>query len=155
VAKNCAEARVVATDFSAEALECAKGNAVSNGVSDRIEFRLGDGFSILKDEHFDLIVSNPPYIPSAEIESLQPEVRDWEPRAALDGGVDGLDWYRRLAVEAAPHLVSSGKVILEFGDGQEHAIQKIFQQEKWIVEALVEDYNRHARIVMVTKGSET
>ena len=94
LAKNCEMARVVATDVSAEALECAKGNAAKNELAEGIEFRLGNGFEVLRPgELFDLIVSNPPYIPTQEIGSLQPEVRDWEPRAALDGGQDGLDRY--------------------------------------------------------------
>ena len=67
---------------------------------------------------FDLIISNPPYIPSAEIATLQPEVRDFDPRGALDGGADGLDFYRRLAAEAAAFLKPGGRVMLEFGDGQ-------------------------------------
>ena len=148
LAKNCAPARVVATDASAEALECAKTNAAKNGVSDRIEFRVGNGFDVLKrGELFDLIVSNPPYIATAEIESLQPEVKDWEPRTALDGGADGLDWYRRIATEAKAFLAPEGNVTLEFGDGQSDAIRKIFEMEKWIVEAVIEDYTRRPRIL--------
>jgi release factor glutamine methyltransferase len=138
----------VATDVSHEALECAQGNAARNNVADRIEFRAGNGFQVLKaGESFDLIVSNPPYIPTREIESLQPEVRDWEPRAALDGGADGLDWYRRIASEAKAFLAQDGEVILEFGDGQAKAIQRIFEKEKWIVEAIIEDYTKRPRII--------
>ena len=152
LAKNCEMTRVVATDVSAEALECAKGNAAKNLVVQRIEFRLGNGFEVLKTgEVFDLIVSNPPYIPTEEIRSLQPEVRDWEPRTALDGGVDGLDWYRRISKEAPAFLANNGKMMLEFGDGQGEAIRGIFAAEKWIVEALVEDYTRRPRIVVLRR----
>jgi release factor glutamine methyltransferase len=148
LAKNCDLARVVATDVSPEALECAKANALKNSVADRIEFRLGNSFQTLKAaERFDLIVSNPPYIPTSEIESLQSEVKDWEPRLALDGGPDGLDWYRRIASEAEAFLAPGGKVILEFGDGQSEAIRNVFENEKWIVEAIIEDYTRRPRIM--------
>ena len=97
---------------------------------------------------FDLIISNLPYIPSAEIATLQPEVRDFDPRAALDGGADGLDFYRKLAAEAKPFLQPGGKIMLEFGDGQAEAIRTIFEAEKWIVEAVKEDYSHRARILI-------
>jgi release factor glutamine methyltransferase len=95
-----------------------------------------------------LIVGNPPYIPSAEITTLQPEVRDFDPHVALDGGVDGLDFYRTLASKAKPFLKPDGKIMLEFGDGQADAIRKIFEGEKWIVEAVKEDYSQRARIIV-------
>ena len=97
---------------------------------------------------FDLIISNPPYIPSAEIATLQPEVRDFDPRAALDGGADGLDFYRMIAAQAKPFLKPDGKIMLEFGDGQAEAIREIFENEKWIVEAVKEDYCHRARILI-------
>jgi release factor glutamine methyltransferase len=97
-----------------------------------------------------LIVSNPPYIPSAEIETLQPEVRDFDPRGALDGGADGLDFYRRIAAEAKILLKPSGKIMLEFGDGHADVIKKIFENEKWIVEAVQEDYSQSARILVAS-----
>ena len=103
------------------------------------------------DSKFDLIISNPPYIPSAEIETLQPEVRDFDPRAALDGGADGLDFYRKFAAEAKPFLKPEGKIMLEFGDGQADAIERIFENEKWIVEAVKEDYSQRARILIARK----
>jgi release factor glutamine methyltransferase len=98
-----------------------------------------------------LIISNPPYIPSAEIETLQPEVRDFDPRAALDGGADGLDFYRKLARRRKPFLKPDGKIMLEFGDGQADAIRAIFENEKWIVEAVKEDYSQRARILIARK----
>ena len=122
-------------------------------LAERIEFLTGDGFAALKnagapERPFDLIISNPPYIASAEIATLEPEVRDFDPRAALDGGADGLDFYRRLAAEAKPWLKPDGKIMLEFGDGQAGAIQQIFAAEKWIVEAVQEDYSHRARILV-------
>ncbi len=148
LAAKCPNAKITALDISAEALILAKQNAGQNQVAERIEFFQGDGFAALHaDSKFDLIVSNPPYIPSAEIETLQPEVRDFDPRGALDGGADGLDFYRILAAKAKAFLKPGGKIMLEFGDGQSAAIKNIFENEKWIVEAVKEDYSQRERIL--------
>jgi release factor glutamine methyltransferase len=149
VAAKCPAARLVAMDVSPEALIMAQQNAAKNNVSDRIEFRQGDGFAALKaGEQFDLILSNPPYIASAEIETLQPEVRDHDPREALDGGADGLDFYRRLATEAAQFLKPHGKIMLEFGEGQAEEIGGIFAAQGWSVEAIREDYTQRQRFLI-------
>ena len=149
LAAKCPNAKITATDISTEALALAKENAVRNNVAERIEFPQGDGFAALsKGARFDLIISNPPYIPSAEIVTLQPEVRDFDPRAALNGGADGLDFYRKLAAEAKPFLKPDGKIMLEFGDGQAEAVKNIFEAQKWIVEAVKEDYSQRARILI-------
>ena len=130
-------------------------------MAERIEFRQGNGLESLGGDQdlqpgraraFDLIISNPPYIPSAEIATLEPEVRDFDPRAALDGGADGLDFYRSLAAQAKRHLKPDGKIMLEFGDGQADAIKKILEDEKWIVEAVREDYSQRARILIARKN---
>jgi len=174
LAVKCPSAKIVATDISPDALALARQNAGRNIVADRIEFVQGDGFAVLKDRwgerprepkgnaigdgspgvsphRFDLIISNPPYIPSAEIAMLQSEVRDFDPRGALDGGADGLDFYRKLAVEAKPFLKPGGKIMLEFGDGQADAVRKIFETEKWIVEAVKEDYSQRERFLIAGK----
>jgi release factor glutamine methyltransferase len=149
LAAKCPDAKLTAMDVSAEALTLAEENAARNTVSKRIQFVQGDGFAALpQDSRFDLIISNPPYIPSDEIATLQPEVRDFDPRAALDGGADGLDFYRKLAAEAKPFLKPDGKIMLEFGDGQADAIKNIFEMQKWIVEAVKEDYSQRARILI-------
>jgi release factor glutamine methyltransferase len=149
LAAKCPGAKITATDVSAEALVLAKENAARNNVAERIELLQSDGFAALsKGERFDLIISNPPYIPSAEITTLQPEVRDFDPRAALDGGADGLDFYRKLAAEAKPFLKPDGEIILEFGDGQAEAVKNVFEVQKWIVEAVKEDYSHRARILV-------
>ncbi len=177
LAAKCPSAKIVATDVSPEAIALAIENAARNKVTERIEFLQGDGFAALpgvgqasclspsenkKSEiggtpvlRFDLIISNPPYIPSAEIAALQPEVRDFDPRGALDGGVDGLDFYRKLAAEAKPFLKPTGKIMLEFGDGQAEAVRKIFETEKWIVEAVKEDYSHRQRILIARSSSSS
>jgi release factor glutamine methyltransferase len=159
LAAKCPGAQIVALDISADALALAKRNAAANGVNEQIEFLRGDGFTALtgrtdagtglpRPVSFDLIISNPPYIPSAEIASLEPEVRDFDPRAALDGGADGLDFYRALAVQAKPFLKADGKIMVEFGDGQADTIKKIFADETWAVEAVKEDYSQRSRIIV-------
>lgn len=149
LAAKCTNAKISAVDISPEALALAKENAEKNKV--KVEFFPGDVFAALsKDSRFDLIISNPPYISSAEIETLQPEVRDFDPRTALDGGTDGLDFYRRLAAQAKRFLKPGGKIMLEFGDGQAPAIRGIFENEKWIVEAVKEDYSQRARILIAS-----
>lgn len=169
LAAKCPSVEVAALDVSDEALTVAKQNAAKNGVTERIRFLEGDGFAALVDSpgrsrsammrarsrsevQFDLIVSNPPYIPSGEIASLQPEVRDFDPRKALDGGGDGLDFYRKLAAEAMPFLKPEGKIMLEFGDGQAGAIGQIFIGQKWIVESVREDYSRRPRILIARRA---
>lgn len=152
LAAKCPAARIVALDVSPEALALAEQNAQQNGVSGRIEFRHSDGLAGLKaEEQFDLIISNPPYIPSGEIASLQPEVRDFDPRGALDGGADGLDFYRLLATEAGAFLKPDGKLVLEFGDGQADALKTIFEAQMWIVEAVREDYSQRQRILIARR----
>jgi release factor glutamine methyltransferase len=149
VAAKCPTAHLVALDVSPEALDAAQQNAAKNNVSDRIEFRQGDGIAALKaGEQFDLILSNPPYIASAEIETLQPEVRDHDPRGALDGGADGLDFYRRLAAESGKFLKPHGKIMLEFGEGQAEKIGGIFAAQGWSVEAIREDYTQRQRFLI-------
>ena len=152
LAVKCPGAKITAVDVSAEALALAGENAARHHVTGQIQFLRGDGFAAFStDESFDLIISNPPYIPTAEIATLQPEVRDYDPGTALDGGADGLDFYRRLAREAKSFLKPDGRIMLEFGDGQDGTIRNIFEAEKWIVEAVKEDYSHRARILIARK----
>ena len=149
LAVKCQNAKIIALDVSPDALDTAKQNTTRNNVAEKIELVQGDGFAALPNEiQFDLIISNPPYIPTAEIATLQPEVRDYDPRGALDGGTDGLDFYRRFASEARKFLKPEGKIMLEFGDGQGDSIRKIFEEQKWIVEAIREDYTQRQRILI-------
>ncbi|HLP76821.1 MAG TPA: peptide chain release factor N(5)-glutamine methyltransferase [Candidatus Paceibacterota bacterium] len=152
LAAKVPSAKVYALDVSEEALGLARSNAERNHVSDRITFISGNGFAALRASEglprFDLIVSNPPYIPTAEIETLDPEVREFDPRGALDGGPDGLKFYRQLAAEAPVFLNPGGRIMLEFGDGQAQAIADVFAGQKWIVEAIREDYTQRQRILI-------
>jgi release factor glutamine methyltransferase len=149
LASKCPDVKITALDVSPDALLLAKQNAAANKVAGKIKFLETNGFAALpQDKPFDLIISNPPYIPSAEIATLQPEVRDFDPRRALDGGADGLDFYRLIALQAAAFLEPGGKVILEFGDGQAEAVRRVFENEKWIVEAVKEDYSQRPRILI-------
>lgn len=146
-------AQVHAVDISPEALEVAKENA--SLAEAPVQFHQGDGFTAIPgDLRFDLIVSNPPYIPSAEIASLDPEVRDFDPRLALDGGLDGLEFYRKLAVWARGHLQPSGRLMIEFGEGQAPSIESLLLQHKWIVEAVVPDYSQRHRLMIADPGRD-
>jgi len=152
LAAKCPNARVTALDVSTDALVVARQNAERNGVGERIEFVESDGFTALATaQRFDLIISNPPYIPSAEIATLQPEVRDFDPHNALDGGADGLDFYRRLADEATDRLEVGGKLMVEFGDGHASSLEKLFTEQKWIVEAVRADYSQRQRILIARR----
>jgi release factor glutamine methyltransferase len=124
IAKELSAATVVSVDISAEALELARSNAERNGV--QVDFRLGSLFEPVQGERFDLIVSNPPYIPVGDIEALQAEVRDFEPRIALDGGEDGLDFYRQIIPQAPDHLNPGGWLLLEIGVGQAKEVMELF-----------------------------
>ena len=143
---GCPSARMHAVDISPEAISVACENAALHGVTGRIQFHLGDGFAALPSGLlFDLIVANPPYIPSAEIDALAPEVRDYDPRPALDGGADGLDFFRRLAAEGARRLRPAGWLMAEIGDGQAEQIDEIFVRHKWVVEKVEADYSGRPR----------
>ncbi len=125
IAKNCAGRRVsvTAADLSDAAIMLAEENAKLNDVN--INFVQSDLFGGVRGR-FNLIVCNPPYIKSADIPKLQKEVREYEPRIALDGGDDGLDFYRRLAKEVRSYLAKDGMLLLECGEGQAEEILKLF-----------------------------
>ncbi len=120
-----------AVDLSPQALALARRNVDQYGLADRIHLVRSSWFSQLPPSlKFDLIVSNPPYIPRSEIASLPPEVRDYDPRLALDGGGDGLDFYRVIASDGRI-LAADGGVMVEFGDGQRERVQGIFEAKGW------------------------
>ncbi|MBC7171964.1 MAG: peptide chain release factor N(5)-glutamine methyltransferase, partial [Polyangiaceae bacterium] len=141
--------RAIATDKSPLALEVAKKNAVRHHVDDRVELRRGDLFDPVRDEApFDLIVSNPPYIPSADIETLDADVRDHEPRMALDGGADGFDFHRRLVSASPTLLVPGGSLLIEVGAGQAEALEALIRSDgRYEDVRSVIDYGGIARVV--------
>jgi release factor glutamine methyltransferase len=122
IAASSRETLVVATDTSSAALEMAARNAAWLELTAKVEFRHADCWTVLDDGaplgRFDLIVANPPYVREDELAALAPEVRDFEPRIALAGGQDGLDFYRRIAIDAPAHLNPGGALIVEVGQGQ-------------------------------------
>jgi release factor glutamine methyltransferase len=155
LASKCPQAAVHALDISERALDVARQNAARNNVASRIQFRAADGMAALPPElRLTLIISNPPYIPTAQIEGLQPEVRDYDPRTSLDGGPDGLHHYRLLALESAERLEPGGRIMLELGDDQAGAVRDLFQAQNWIVERIVEDYTQRPRIIIAQKCME-
>ena len=145
------ESSIVATDISADAVSIAKENAETLGLSERVQFFEGDLLAPLTGETFDAIVSNPPYIPDADIESLPREVRA-EPRLALDGGADGLDFYRRLLGESATLLNDGGFLAVECGDTQAGAIAEMAASGGFGKEEIVRDLADKERVVVLWKA---
>ncbi len=120
------EARITAVDISPDALDVARGNAIRNGVADRITFLQGDLFGpVPAGAVFDVVVSNPPYVTPGELAELAPDVRDHEPRLALDGGTDGLAFYRRIASGVGAVLKPGGSLLVEIGSTQDEAVRAI------------------------------
>ena len=120
LATECARVEVWATDVSAPALDVARENARRHGVERRIHWLRGDLLAPVRElpGDFDVLVSNPPYIPSGEIPRLQGDVRDWEPALALDGGADGMDFYRRIVRDGVCRLREGGLLAVEIGAEQ-------------------------------------
>jgi release factor glutamine methyltransferase len=130
VAREIRGARVYASDVSAEALQVASDNAATHGVAGDIQFRRGDLFAPHRatglEDAVDFILVNPPYLADGEFQGLMPEVRDFEPRAALAAGPDGLAFHRRLAHEAGDFLKGGGHLIAEIGLGQEAPLRGLY-----------------------------
>lgn len=147
--KKSAECEMYASDVSKEALELAKENAERLGAD--IKFSSGSLFIPFRKKRFDIILSNPPYIPSGDINGLDKEVKDYEPRLALDGGADGLDYYRDICSSVKKYLKNGGKLILEAGAGQAENVAEMlegFETE------FISDYN-NPPVKRVIKASLT
>ena len=136
---------VSASDVSEDALALARQNAALNGVS--VDFREGDLFAPFEGERFSVIVSNPPYIPTGCLPSLQEEVRR-EPALALDGGTDGLSFYRRIAREAPDHLTEDGVLLLEIGCDQGQAVCGLLREAGFAAPQVVRDTAGRDRVVI-------
>ena len=139
-----------ATDISGEALEIAALNAKTHGVGDRLSLFNGDLFAPLAGRRFDLIITNPPYIPTGVIRTLAREVAAFEPHLALDGGTDGLDLIRRIVAETPGYLKPGGHLLFEFGAGQEGAIQSMLENSGGFVEIrILDDLARTPRAALL------
>ncbi len=150
------KSRVTAVDNSGDALEIARENALENRVADRIEFLKMDlmsDWTLPKNDLYDYILSNPPYIPSRELEQLMPDVRDYEPRVALDGGPDGLVCYRCIVANAFPYLKPGGHLIFEVGDDQAGPVEQILQAHGgWDEIEIVQDLSGRDRVVSARRA---
>ena len=149
--RELAEVAVVATDISQAALAVARANGASCELE--IEWLSGDLFAAVEGD-FDLVVSNPPYVKSGDLDRLEPEVRDHEPRLALDGGADGLDCYRRIAHQASDHIRPGGYLVLEVGDGQSAEVEKLLAEVGRFAEVETKpDLNEVPRVVVARASS--
>lgn len=142
------EATGVGTDVSVAALGVARGNAARHGVAARAEFVVADWLMGCGGP-YDLVVCNPPYIPTFERETLSPEVREFEPALALFGGADGLDAYRQIAGGLAEILRPKGRAIFEFGLGQEADVARIFETVGFAEREILPDISGRARFVEI------
>lgn len=156
LAKSLPEVQIDALDVSLEALVLAKENAVKNCVDERINFIQSDLFFAFNKNNannrlgsYDIIISNPPYVRSCDIAQLPPDVR-FEPRAALDGGSDGLDFYRRLIAESARFLRKDGLLFLEIGFEQRKSIEKIIARHNALhLREVIKDYSAIERVMVL------
>jgi release factor glutamine methyltransferase len=144
----------VATDISLDALRVARANADKLGVSDNINFCCTNWFEAFSDKRsvFDLIIANPPYIPTAQIDLLQPEIVQYEPRQALDGGIEGLDFLRHILKEAIRYLRSGGALTLEMGSDQRQALKDYMKSlPDYSHVQFYRDYSDQDRIIQAIK----
>jgi len=155
LAKQRADWKFVATDISPEAIAVAKKNAQRYEVAERIIFLQSDLFESFDESmKFDYIVANPPYISSNEIPTLMPEIRDYEPRIAIDGGPTGLNFIDRLVAEAPKFLTENGQLVFEFGYQQDDTVGNLIQSNPQYTDCdIIKDYAGIERVVVARVGS--
>ncbi len=155
LARQLPTSQLIATDLSDKALAVARQNLARHSLADRVELRQGSLLQPLQNEPpFDLIISNPPYIPSSDIETLEEDVRRHEPRLALDGGADGMDLLRPLITEGPKHLLPGGWMLLEFTSEQAPALMNCAQaQPDWSLVQVVKDLSQLPRVLKLQKRS--
>lgn len=154
LAKEVQQTKIWATDISAGALKLARLNAEKHGVTDKIRFIQGNLWEPLLDQGvtFDIILSNPPYIASEEFKGLSPEVRDYEPRLALDGREDGMTYIQTIILEAPAFMNPGGWIMLEMAPGQtEKALELIGEIKEYGEKTRIKDYSRLYRVVMAQR----
>ena len=160
VLANRPDASGLATDINAEALEMAQANAARHGVMDRLGFARGNWFDALSAsgrgaDKYEIVVSNPPYITSAVIETLAPEVKDFDPRVALDGGPDGLVPYRTIAAQVRDVLVPDGRVLVEIGHDQGRSVSALFDEHGFADIVVHRDLNGLDRVISAHHFKDT
>ena len=149
---SIAAASAVGLDVSEKALRIAERNAEAHRVTESLELKISDVFGILTDEVFDLIVSNPPYISSADVENLQREVRDFEPRAALTDGGDGLSIIEKIIDGAPRFLLPNGALLMEIGINQANRVKEMFDKKTWAKVEIVPDLQNIPRMVKALRA---
>lgn len=145
ILKHVKTARAVTVDISENAINCAKFNGEKFGVDDRITFHVGNLFEPLSGQKFHAIISNPPYIPTKDLSTLQAEVQR-EPKIALDGGVDGLNFYRRIVNESPNFLFAGGFIAVEIGINQAVAVKNMLD-ENFVDVKIIRDLSNIERVV--------
>lgn len=155
IAQYIKKIKVTASDISEEALSVARENAAMNQVGKKIKFVQGDLLAPFKKKpKFDMIISNPPYIKTDIIDTLQKEIKHYEPRTALDGGEDGLDFYRRILPDAAKMLKNNGILLMEIGHDQAEDVRKITEEtENYTDIQILQDLSGLDRILKAVKIS--
>ena len=154
MAKEVPSCKVVALEIDPKALSIAKENAKVHGVDDRVEFICGDLKKVDWRGNYSMILSNPPYIPSVDIQKIMPEVQNYEPRKALDGGLDGLDFYRDIIPKASDRLEENGFLILEIGHSQAGEVIGIFENSSSYNNIqVIQDYSGYDRVIKAQRKS--
>lgn len=149
--KNLPKAQGFTVDISAKAIEVAKQNAINLEVADRCQFFVGDLFAPVMEKRFDIIVSNPPYIPQKDIETLDIDVKEYEPLSALTDNGDGLSYYQRLLSEGMRYLVDTGLIALEVGIYQAESVKALAEKYGWQNIEIIKDYAGIDRVVLAWK----
>lgn len=145
IAKELGEGIYLGTDISPDAVALAQENAVRCGLTEKVHFAVSDGLDEFDPESVDVIVSNPPYIASAEYETLDPRMKDFEPRSALDGGASGLDFYERFVGDAMNVLKPGGAVFFEIGEGQGESLRRLLEDYGFGEVKIEKDFAGHDR----------
>lgn len=153
VAKNCPRARLTAVEINSAVADFARRNIAKHGLGDRVELLEGDLFQPVAGREFDIIVSNPPYVPDGEIATLDPDVRLHEPELALRGGADGLDIVRRIVADSAKFLTATGALLLEISSEQAESVVKLFEEHGGFEPArIAKDLAGHSRVVWARRN---